>query len=249
MANKLNLIIPLFIFFLIPVKSLIGQEMVIVYGLDSQQQIEVFKKEALQSETSPGAKRMAEVSLKAQIEAQKSTYSLEIEEGKSFFYLNDIMLSEANGEIVNQLAKMNSDKGNFYQNAATKQILQREAGSKTIISYGYDFFEWNLSKETEKILGYNCYKATTQFTEPHPAGGKDLMRNIIVWYTTDLPFNFGPQGYGGLPGLILKKCQSGSCFIATEIKSKNVAINWPEEETISRKEYFEKVKTTKFKFD
>lgn len=223
--------------------------MVVTYGMDSKKQIYSFKQQAQNPDENVSFKRLANLALKAKIEAKKSTYSLEINKDKSFFSLDELMLSDANGSSVNELARMNSDKGDFYQDAIDKQILEKESGSKIFIKYGFDFFDWQLTKETENILGYTCYKATAKYTEPHPAGGKDLQREITVWYAPELPFIFGPQGYGGLPGLILKKCQSGSCFVATEIKNKKVKIKWPKGETITREKYFEINKNTQFKFD
>ncbi len=53
--------------------------------------------------------------------------------------------------------------------------------------------DWQLSNETKKISGYNCKKATTKY------GNK----NIIAWYTTEIPFQEGPYTFKGLPGLIV----------------------------------------------
>lgn len=232
-----------------PLISITAQNIVVTYGMDSKKQISAFKQETQNPNESQSFKRLTNLSLKATIEAEKSTYSLEIDKNKSFFHLDELMLNDANGSAVNELARMNADKGDFYQDAISKQILEKESGSKLYIKYGFDFFDWQLTKETENILGYICYKATAKYIEPHPAGGKDLQREITVWYAPELPFNFGPQGYGGLPGLILKKCQSGSCFVATEINNKKVRIKWPKGETITRDKYFAKNKNTQFKFD
>ena len=55
-------------------------------------------------------------------------------------------------------------------------------------------FEWNITENKEKILGYECIEATTRFR------GRDYR----VWFTIDIPYNFGPWKFSGLPGLILK---------------------------------------------
>jgi len=220
-----------------------AQEMVVTYSVDANERIEAFKKEFLKPDADATMRRMASVSLQAQIEAQKSTYSLAVNESISYFYLNKIMLSDVNSKTVNEMARVNADKGEFYQNTKTKQVLERLAGAEdTVIAYSFDFFDWQLTSETENILGYTCYKATTTYTEPHPAGGKDLVRHITVWFAPDIPLSFGPQGYGGLPGLILKKCQSGTCFIADKIEEKKVKIALPKEETITREAYFNQFK-------
>lgn len=53
--------------------------------------------------------------------------------------------------------------------------------------------KWVLGKETQKICGYNCNKATATFRG----------RNWTAWYC-DLPISNGPWKFGNLPGLILK---------------------------------------------
>ncbi|MDM1521909.1 GLPGLI family protein [Empedobacter stercoris] len=53
---------------------------------------------------------------------------------------------------------------------------------------------WKITKESQKMLGYTCYKATTKFRG----------RDYTAWFTPELPYNYGPWKLGGLPGLILK---------------------------------------------
>ncbi|WP_259132265.1 GLPGLI family protein [Chryseobacterium ginsenosidimutans] len=53
--------------------------------------------------------------------------------------------------------------------------------------------EWKIEKETKKILGYNCTKATAIFR-----GSK-----VTAYFTKELPYSAGPFKFYGLPGLIL----------------------------------------------
>lgn len=71
--------------------------------------------------------------------------------------------------------------------------------------------DWKIDyTETKKIANYNCYKATLSFRG----------RDYIAWYTTKLPFSFGPWKFNGLPGIILEIFDITNTFkwSATKIK-------------------------------
>lgn len=53
---------------------------------------------------------------------------------------------------------------------------------------------WKIDEaKTKKILGYNCFKATTNFR------GSE----VTAYFTKELPYSTGPYKFFGLPGLIL----------------------------------------------
>ena len=53
---------------------------------------------------------------------------------------------------------------------------------------------WQISNETQTIVGYQCQKATCSFRG----------RNYTAWFAVDIPLSYGPWKFCGLPGLILK---------------------------------------------
>jgi len=53
---------------------------------------------------------------------------------------------------------------------------------------------WTIDKDTIRIGGYLCKKATTTFRGRH----------YTAWYTEQIPISDGPWKFWGLPGLILK---------------------------------------------
>ncbi|QOW09812.1 GLPGLI family protein [Kaistella flava (ex Peng et al. 2021)] len=64
-------------------------------------------------------------------------------------------------------------------------------------------FKWKINNtQSQNILGYKTYNATTSF------GG----RNWTAWYTTDIPIPDGPYKFYGLPGLILKISDSSGDY-------------------------------------
>ena len=62
---------------------------------------------------------------------------------------------------------------------------------------------WTITEEKQKILSYNCMKATTSFRG----------RNYVAWFTSEIPIPNGPWKFGGLPGLILKLSDEEGHFV------------------------------------
>ena len=54
-------------------------------------------------------------------------------------------------------------------------------------------YNWQISEDTVNIAGYICYKATL----------KELP-DAVVYFTPDIPVNYGPALYQGLPGLVMQ---------------------------------------------
>jgi hypothetical protein len=62
--------------------------------------------------------------------------------------------------------------------------------------------EWQITDETQQIAGYTARKALGKsFYDEAP---DDPYGQAVAWFTTDIPLPYGPDGYGGLPGLIVK---------------------------------------------
>ncbi|MDL2257347.1 GLPGLI family protein, partial [Bacteroidales bacterium OttesenSCG-928-I14] len=64
-------------------------------------------------------------------------------------------------------------------------------------------FNWVIFNETQSILSYDCQKATTSFRG----------RDYIAWFAPAIPISNGPWKFGGLPGLILKLCDTKEEFV------------------------------------
>ncbi len=54
--------------------------------------------------------------------------------------------------------------------------------------------KWKLTGEKKAILGHNCQKAQLV----------DSTKQIVAWFTTDIPVSAGPETFHGLPGMILE---------------------------------------------
>jgi GLPGLI family protein len=93
--------------------------------------------------------------------------------------------------------RMGGGDDQTYKNRSTgKMVQQKELGPKKyIIEDELPKQSWHLEEMTRTIKGCACKKATTKSKT-----GLD----IAAWYTEDIRASSGPEGFGGLPGLILE---------------------------------------------
>jgi GLPGLI family protein len=78
--------------------------------------------------------------------------------------------------------------------------------------------DWVFTNETKKINNYTCYKATTEYITINSRG--KFKHPVIAWYCPEIPYQFGPAGYGALPGLILELQERNIVFGAIKIQFK-----------------------------
>lgn len=84
--------------------------------------------------------------------------------------------------------------------------------------------EWQLEEATDTVCGYLCGTATADY------GG----RRWTAWYAEEIPSAYGPWKFNGLPGLILKVCDSEGVHTmqAISIKRGEVPIVKPHNKMI-----------------
>lgn len=133
--------------------------------------------------------------------ASEFDFSMVYNDSHSIFYLERKIYSD---EAAARLALIFS--GSFFgrvkqhADAFITEELQEDFG-KFLVSRPYQ--DWQLHDETKIIGEYTCFKATTYYTITNLAG-KVFRRDFTAWYTPQLPYKFGPAGYGNLPGLIIE---------------------------------------------
>ena len=130
-------------------------------------------------------------------------------------------------------------KESYLLEPAKSQMVEvkRVASDEFLLETTYPKQDWNIADETKVIGGYTCQKATTTF-----AG-----RHYTAWFTTDIPFSFGPWKLHGLPGLILAAKDdknevefeySGFDKLAADVQ---VTIGTPAKAILSTKDEVEKL--------
>ena len=107
-------------------------------------------------------------------------------------------------------------KGKFYVNNSLKEYLYQKDFMGDLFLITHQPIKWQLSQEEKQIGNYTCYKATTIKTVENRKGAFE--REITAWYTPQIPVNFGPKEYNGLPGLILELTQVKLTFSAIKIE-------------------------------
>ena len=95
--------------------------------------------------------------------------------------------------------------------------------------------DWKITNENKKIDNYLCYKATTFYKVINPKG--EFNHPVTAWFCPNLPYSFGPLGYGGLPGLILELQVRKSWFGVDKI-------DFDSKVTFSKEEITKKEKIT-----
>ncbi|WP_019039569.1 GLPGLI family protein [Psychroflexus tropicus] len=127
-------------------------------------------------------------------------YKLMVNGNTSTFSLKRIMNKDGAHHLMS-LANIYS-KGVFYNdNSDKRRIWNVEAfGDNYIVNL--PTLEWNIHNERKIIKGYTCNKAVTKRTSY--SNGKKFEKDIIAWFTSEIPVSHGPVGYSGLPGLIVQ---------------------------------------------
>lgn len=178
--------------------------------------------------------------------ADKLTFVLEYNKKKSKFYLKeDLQNDDRDAIIACAVAKYFNP---IYTDLAQNKKMSHNKGggpfskSKEFLITDSLYDGWELKNETKKIQGLTCYKAVGQTS--HKEGDKTFSKNLIAWYCPELSNSFGPDGYGGLPGLILELQINDVLFGAKKINLKNQEydIELPTKgKVINNEEYIKKI--------
>lgn len=113
----------------------------------------------------------------------------------------------------------NSVKKMFFYNNYTLRMMN-EVYSKEDEYTVTDSLDtnWKLTNEFKFIENYKVYKAVKETKIEVRNNQQKNTKTIIAWYCPEIPYLFGPKGYGGLPGLILELQDEDSVIGITSLK-------------------------------
>lgn len=132
--------------------------------------------------------------------------------------------------------------GKLYTDMATRKTVKSEdlLGKQFFVDGVAESFDWEIDMETAAtVLGKTCYKATTG------AGAN----KVVAWFCPEIAAPVGPNGYGGLPGLILRVVTNSMTYEATQIVAtkSGVAVALPQARDLTPREEYDKIRNEKFK--
>lgn len=175
-------------------------------------------------------------------------YILEFTENSSVFYLEDQLENESDS-YAKMAKRIGNTNGEFYKRIEDNFTLHELSMFNRKFMVHLPGTEFSISKEAGEISGYKVYKATAVETVSAPNSSlEDIEKQIVVWFTPEIPVPFGPVRYNGLPGLILKISVGNVSFQVSEITMYDdevIKIKQPDEgETVlTEKEFHGKLKT------
>lgn len=149
---------------------------------------------------------------------------LDFDKSKSVFYVDNTMESGRKRKM--NITKVKIGKGIFFIDNTKSEIVNQKNSFDKDFEVIYPNNKWNVTQETKKIGKYICYKATTEIKREGRWGKKSIP--VTAWFTTDLPYRFGPKQYSGLPGMILELTEGDLTFYAQKIKLNQIGLKLKE---------------------
>ena len=176
--------------------------------------------------------------------AESHQFELKFNKNQSSFKFIDNLSKNQNASLTNQnIARSGfSSAIDVYIDRNKKEELQQKADG-TLILGEYNIDGWEILKDSKNISEYLCYKAVRKVPVVD-RNGVSKVNTITAWFAPSLPFNYGPQNFYGLPGLILELTKNKTTFLATKIvlDKQDVPIDFPKGKTISKEVYDKKLR-------
>jgi GLPGLI family protein len=190
--------------------------------------------------------RLKDFTLKQEEEANGISFCLNFNKNQSSFAacdLNDSEKAELHVKTKNKLITNFTDGYLMYNNSSA--IMGTIANNEYIIKDTIKY-NWNLMQEKKLIDGYKCFKAETSYILYTKVPQKIT---VTAWYCPTIPFQTGPNGYYGLPGLIMELHDRNVVFgiDKIELSEKDIEITNPKTGKLISKEDYESISHDKQK--
>ena len=201
LKNTFLLFAILLLSFSIDAQSLLGGKATYTLTLaNAEAKLSLMKKKAKEEFRDASFIRMMEKMYKT----KELSYTLLFNDNESLFFRSKD--SEDSKGIISILGS----KGKWYTNLKDKSVLNEKDAFSILFLVKSEMIDWKIVDETKKIKGYTCYKAVGK-KKFHGRKGW-FEKEITVWYTKEIPYKYGPAGYAGVPGFIVKGSDSNLTY-------------------------------------
>jgi len=155
----------------------------------------------------------------------------------------DVTMGSEEGGMMMKM-KFDMPENKTFTNITEGTMVEKQdfMGKKFLITGDVEKYKWKLTGEQEKVLDYVCQKATYQ----------DSTRNLVAWFTPQIPVATGPGSISGLPGMVLKLDRNDGemVVVATSIELKEIekkTLKAPKKGKKVSQEEFQKIQDEKMK--
>ena len=166
-------------------------------------------------------------------------YELVFSGSKSLFTMKEVM-DIADENNIKLAAGPNT--GIYYHNATENNTIFNVESLNQTFNVELKPVHWKLINEEKIINGYKCRKAIGERIV-YDKQLKEKLIPIEAWYSLDISINYAPNGFAGLPGLIVSVEERDEKFILESFKlhKKDKNIERPKGEEITLKELYQKI--------
>lgn len=156
-------------------------------------------------------------------------YHLQFSKDKSLFKMESALTNDSDkSDFFLKSAKLLGGEEIYFTDLKDKKVTVQKSILGEVFLIQHDInYNWKLTSETKSIANYKCLKAE-MILKKSKIYVNDI--KVIAWFAPEIPIAFGPNGYGGLPGLILELNFGDLNYYATEVKfDKELQFNKPTE--------------------
>ena len=181
-------------------------------------------------------------------ELQRERYQLIFNQENVHYSKVDIMSTNDSGIVKAYTDALSGFSGEIFINRESNEVIHTKkfAGQKFFIRKNN--LHWKLLGETLKIDEFLCYKAVATAIISNSKGSHEI--EITAWYAPEISVPYGPDGYGGLPGLILQLEKNGTTTSISNLSfsDKSIDVDLLDVETtkIISEDSFNEIVASKF---
>lgn len=179
----------------------------------------------------------------------KFKYNLEIDFNSqiSKFSSNYEMSTDGQTKIDRQILNILNSRYPIYTDIKKDSIYELSnhplLGSEILTRFKLNSYNWVLKDSTKIINGYKCKLATGTFSQKNSLTDNTSEIEYFAWYTSELPSQYGPSFFTGLPGLVLLAGYNMFIFEVDIIKPKDIKFDFPKNKSITEEELILKMKS------